>query len=163
EDGLSWLWFLHRHGLGGILADDMGLGKTVQALALLQQSRNVEGSAPSLVVAPTSVLPNWQREAERFTPGLRVAVWHGQDRRERGGAGRGPRGGGGRSRGGGSGPHILRARPPRPRRADGDSVALRAARRGAEHQERRLGDGAGLQGAARGPSPGAHRNAAGEP
>ena len=83
EDGLSWLWFLHRHGLGGILADDMGLGKTVQALALLQQARNVEGAAPSLVVAPTSVLPNWQREVERFTPGLRVAVWHGQDRRER--------------------------------------------------------------------------------
>ncbi len=83
EDGLSWLWFLHRHGLGGILADDMGLGKTVQALALLQQARNVDGPGPSLVVAPTSVLPNWQREAERFTPGLRVAVWHGQDRRER--------------------------------------------------------------------------------
>ncbi len=83
EDGLSWLWFLHRHGLGGILADDMGLGKTVQALALLQQSRNVDGPSPSLVVAPTSVLPNWQRESERFTPGLRVAVWHGQDRRER--------------------------------------------------------------------------------
>jgi len=83
EDGLSWLWFLHRHGLGGILADDMGLGKTVQALAVLQQSRNVEGPAPSLVVAPTSVLPNWQRESERFTPGLRVAIWHGQDRRER--------------------------------------------------------------------------------
>jgi len=83
EDGLSWLWFLHRHGLAGILADDMGLGKTVQALALLQQARNVEGAGPSLVVAPTSVLPNWQREAERFTPGLRVAVWHGQDRRER--------------------------------------------------------------------------------
>jgi superfamily II DNA or RNA helicase len=83
EDGLSWLWFLHRHSLSGILADDMGLGKTVQALALLQQARNTEGSAPSLVVAPTSVLPNWQREAERFTPGLRVAVWHGQDRRER--------------------------------------------------------------------------------
>src|SRR5262249_57030738 len=83
EGGLSWLWFPHRHGLGGILADDMGLGKTVQALALLQQARNVEGSHPSLVVAPTSVLPNWQREAERFTPGLRVAVWHGQDRRGR--------------------------------------------------------------------------------
>ena len=83
EDGLSWLWFLHRHGLGGILADDMGLGKTVQALALLQQARNEEGPGSSLVVAPTSVLPNWQREAERFTPGLRVFVWHGQDRRER--------------------------------------------------------------------------------
>src|SRR5262249_58683581 len=86
EGGLSWLWFLHRHGLGGILADDMGLGKTVQALALLQQARNTEGPAPTLVVAPTSVLPNWQREAERFTPGLRVAVWHGQDRRGGGGA-----------------------------------------------------------------------------
>jgi superfamily II DNA or RNA helicase len=83
EDGLSWLWFLHRHGLGGILADDMGLGKTVQALAVLQQARNAEGPQPSLVVAPTSVLPNWQREAERFTPGLRVTIWHGQDRRER--------------------------------------------------------------------------------
>ena len=46
EAGLSWLWFLHRHGLGGILADDMGLGKTVQALALLQQARNVEGEQP---------------------------------------------------------------------------------------------------------------------
>src|SRR4029450_2631016 len=44
EDGLSWLWFLHRHSLSGILADDMGLGKTVAALALLQQSRNVEGT-----------------------------------------------------------------------------------------------------------------------
>jgi len=65
EDGLSWLWFIHRHGLGGILADDMGLGKTVQALALLQQARNAEGPGPSLVVAPTSVLPNWQREAVR--------------------------------------------------------------------------------------------------
>jgi SNF2-related domain/Helicase conserved C-terminal domain/Bacterial SNF2 helicase associated/SWIM zinc finger len=83
EAGLSWLWFLHRHGLSGILADDMGLGKTVQALALLQQARNVEGPQPSLVVAPTSVLPNWLREAERFTPGLRISVWHGQDRRER--------------------------------------------------------------------------------
>jgi hypothetical protein len=81
EDGLSWLWFLHRHGLGGILADDMGLGKTVQALALLQQVRNAEGSARRW----------WWRRPACFqlaarggpSPGLRVAVWHGQDRRER--------------------------------------------------------------------------------
>jgi len=83
EAGLSWLWFLHRHGLSGILADDMGLGKTVQSLSLLQKVTNEEGRKPSLVVAPTSVLTNWEREAERFTPNLKVMVWHGQDRKER--------------------------------------------------------------------------------
>jgi superfamily II DNA or RNA helicase len=83
EAGLSWLWFLHRHMLSGILADDMGLGKTIQALALLQKVRDEEGPKPSLVVAPTSVLANWERESQKFTPGLRVMVWHGQDRRER--------------------------------------------------------------------------------
>ncbi|MFL5354579.1 SNF2-related protein [Archangium sp.] len=83
EAGLSWLWFLHRHGLSGILADDMGLGKTIQSLSLLQKVANDEGRKPSLVVAPTSVLANWEREAERFTPGLKTVVWHGQDRKER--------------------------------------------------------------------------------
>ncbi|ATB41667.1 SNF2/helicase [Cystobacter fuscus] len=83
ESGLSWLWFLHRHGLSGILADDMGLGKTIQSLSLLRKVANEEGRKPSLVVAPTSVLANWEREAERFTPGLKVVVWHGQDRKER--------------------------------------------------------------------------------
>ncbi|XXF80070.1 SNF2-related protein [Myxococcaceae bacterium GXIMD 01537] len=83
EAGLSWLWFLRRHALSGILADDMGLGKTVQSLSLMQKVANEEGRKPSLVVAPTSVLANWEREAERFTPGLKTMVWHGQDRRER--------------------------------------------------------------------------------
>ncbi|QRK08188.1 DEAD/DEAH box helicase [Archangium violaceum] len=83
EAGLSWLWFLHRHGLSGILADDMGLGKTIQSLSLLQKVANEEGRKPSLVVAPTSVLANWEREAERFTPSLKTVVWHGQDRKER--------------------------------------------------------------------------------
>ncbi|MHB8878325.1 MAG: SNF2-related protein, partial [Myxococcaceae bacterium] len=82
EAGLAWLWFLHRNGLSGILADDMGLGKTVQALALLQKVKDEEGQKPTLVVAPTSVLANWEREAERFTPGLSSIIWHGQDRRE---------------------------------------------------------------------------------
>ncbi|HEX4622150.1 MAG TPA: DEAD/DEAH box helicase, partial [Myxococcaceae bacterium] len=83
EGGLAWLSFLHRHGLSGVLADDMGLGKTVQALALLQRVKNDEGPRPSLVVAPTSVLANWEREVERFTPGLSTFIWHGQERRER--------------------------------------------------------------------------------
>jgi SNF2 family DNA or RNA helicase len=72
-DGYAWLSFLADHGLGGILADDMGLGKTVQALAMVV--RQVErGSGPFLVVAPTSVVGNWAREAERFAPGLKVAT-----------------------------------------------------------------------------------------
>jgi superfamily II DNA or RNA helicase len=83
ETGLAWLWFLRRHRLSGILADDMGLGKTIQSLSLLQKVRNDEGHKPTLVVAPTSVLANWEREAERFTPGISVMVWHGQDRKER--------------------------------------------------------------------------------
>jgi superfamily II DNA or RNA helicase len=82
ESGLSWLWFLYRHGLSGVLADDMGLGKTVQALSLLLKIKKEQGHAPSLVVAPTSVLPNWEREIEKFTPELETLVWHGADRRD---------------------------------------------------------------------------------
>ncbi len=82
EGGLSWLWFLYRHGLSGVLADDMGLGKTVQALAFLLKVKNEQGHKPSLVVAPTSVLPNWEREIERFAPELTCVAWHGADRRE---------------------------------------------------------------------------------
>jgi hypothetical protein len=82
ETGLSWLWFLFRHGLSGVLADDMGLGKTVQALAMLLKIKNEQGPGPSLVVAPTSVLPNWEREIERFAPSLSYVTWHGADRRE---------------------------------------------------------------------------------
>ncbi|WP_375385057.1 SNF2-related protein [uncultured Microbacterium sp.] len=75
-DGFHWLAFLHAHGLGGILADDMGLGKTAQTLALIAhatKTRETKARAPFLVVAPTSVVSNWTREASRFTPGLRVA------------------------------------------------------------------------------------------
>jgi superfamily II DNA or RNA helicase len=76
RDGLDWLVWLERNGLGGILADDMGLGKTAMLLALTAHDH--EG--PTLVVAPTSVVGNWVREAERFTPSLRIAVHHGETR-----------------------------------------------------------------------------------
>ncbi|OGQ87674.1 MAG: hypothetical protein A2289_01735 [Deltaproteobacteria bacterium RIFOXYA12_FULL_58_15] len=75
--GLDWLAMLHRHRLTGILADDMGLGKTLQTLALLLWVREHEGDKPSLVVAPTSVVTVWRDEAARFTPSLKVALWHG--------------------------------------------------------------------------------------
>ncbi len=73
RDGLDWLVWLERNELGGILADDMGLGKTAMLLALVAHDH----SGPTLVVAPTSVVGNWEREAARFTPSLRVAVHHG--------------------------------------------------------------------------------------
>lgn len=83
RQGLSWLQFLREHGLAGVLADDMGLGKTVQALAhLLLEKAQGRMDGPSLVVAPTSLMINWQREAARFTPGLRVLTLHGPQRRQ---------------------------------------------------------------------------------
>jgi hypothetical protein len=79
--GLGWMSFLDGLGLGACLADDMGLGKTVQLLALLLAERaSGDGGAPTLLVCPMSLLANWQREAERFAPGLRVHVHHGADR-----------------------------------------------------------------------------------
>jgi SNF2 family DNA or RNA helicase len=83
ERGLAWLAFLDRVGLGGVLADDMGLGKTVQILALLARDALDGVSAelgPTLLVCPMSLVGNWQREAARFTPELRVHVHHGSDR-----------------------------------------------------------------------------------
>ena len=74
--GFSWLAFLDGLGLGACLADDMGLGKTVQLLALLLHRR----AGPTLLICPLSVLGNWQREAARFAPELRVEVLHGADR-----------------------------------------------------------------------------------
>ena len=78
ERGLSWLSFLGELGLGGILADDMGLGKTIQLLSLVAGQRPSAG--PTLLVCPMSLVGNWQREAARFTPDLRVHVHHGADR-----------------------------------------------------------------------------------
>jgi superfamily II DNA or RNA helicase len=82
EAGLSWLKFIHDIGSGGVLADDMGLGKTVQTIALLLAVKQEERPLSALIVAPTSVVTNWQRELERFSPSLLVALWHGADRHE---------------------------------------------------------------------------------
>jgi SNF2 family DNA or RNA helicase len=78
--GYSWLAFLSHWGLGACLADDMGLGKTVQVLALAQRRREEGARRPVLVVCPTSVVNNWRREAERFTPKLPLLVHHGAGR-----------------------------------------------------------------------------------
>ena len=77
EAGVRWLYLLHRLGLGACLADDMGLGKTMQVLALLLVlKRERKTCAPSLLVAPASLLANWAAEAERFAPDLKVLIAH---------------------------------------------------------------------------------------
>jgi superfamily II DNA or RNA helicase len=74
-DGFRWLAFLWQHRLGGILADDMGLGKTLQTLMLISRARQADRDAPPfIIVAPTSVVPNWAAEAAKFTPDLTVAT-----------------------------------------------------------------------------------------
>ncbi len=83
QQGLDWLQFLSAHGLAGILADDMGLGKTLQTLAHVQAEKEAGRlTTPALVIAPVSLLGNWQREAARFCPELRTLVMHGGGRHE---------------------------------------------------------------------------------
>ena len=87
ERGLAWLAFLSSVGLGACLADDMGLGKTIQLLALLLAEREPPAAGasprrvgPTLLVCPMSVAGNWEREARRFAPELRLRVHHGRER-----------------------------------------------------------------------------------
>lgn len=74
--GFNWLCTLDAYGLGGILADDMGLGKTLQAIVYIASIYRKK-RRPSLVIAPTSLVYNWQREFEKFAPGLKVLVFDG--------------------------------------------------------------------------------------
>ncbi|MBD2344155.1 DEAD/DEAH box helicase [Anabaena subtropica] len=81
ERGAAWLAFLERWGLGACLADDMGLGKTVQFIAFLLHLKE-QGvlENPTLLVCPTSVLGNWEREVKRFAPTLKILQYHGDKR-----------------------------------------------------------------------------------
>ncbi|GAB6038794.1 DEAD/DEAH box helicase [Fundidesulfovibrio butyratiphilus] len=78
--GLSYLNFLREYGFGGILADEMGLGKTVQTLSFVQHMVEHGSKEPNLIVVPTSVLPNWDREAEKFVPQLKRLIVYGAKR-----------------------------------------------------------------------------------
>lgn len=79
SEGVSWLAFLSKLGLGACLADDMGLGKTIQVLALLLKLRADGPQNPSLLVVPASLLGNWRKESERFAPSLRLAFVHSSE------------------------------------------------------------------------------------
>ncbi|HOR36675.1 MAG TPA: SNF2-related protein [Polyangiaceae bacterium] len=82
ELGISWLKFIHDIASGGVLADDMGLGKTLQTIALFLLVKTEKNAISCLVVAPTSVVGNWEREINRFAPTLKVMVWHGAERKQ---------------------------------------------------------------------------------
>jgi SNF2 family DNA or RNA helicase len=82
--GVSWLQYLEQLGLNGCLADDMGLGKTIQVIARLLQEREAQQNGvkipPTLLVAPTSVVGNWEHEIQKFAPQLQAVVHHGIQR-----------------------------------------------------------------------------------
>lgn len=84
SEGFHWMQFLARHELHGILADDMGLGKTLQTIChiLTEKDSGRSQGKPSLVIAPTSVVPNWRAEAKKFAPSLRVLVLDGPQRKK---------------------------------------------------------------------------------
>ncbi len=75
--GVNWMRFLYKSNFGGILADDMGLGKTIQSIAFSSQ---LSGDHPSLIVGPTNVIYNWQREFKQFYPSKKVIVYTGSNR-----------------------------------------------------------------------------------
>ncbi|MEI8131928.1 MAG: DEAD/DEAH box helicase, partial [Leptolinea sp.] len=80
--GYSWLTFFRNYGMGACLADDMGLGKTIQALAVLLKEKETNGKLPGpvLLICPTSVVTNWQREVRKFSPNLTTLVHQGAGR-----------------------------------------------------------------------------------
>lgn len=84
QAGFSWLAFLRRFGLGAVLADDMGLGKTIQFITYLlhvaEEAAASGGRRPALLICPTSVLGNWQKEVRRFAPSLRIMLHYGGKR-----------------------------------------------------------------------------------
>jgi len=82
KHGYSWLTFLRRCGLGACLADDMGLGKTIQTISMLVREKEINGkfATPALLIAPTSVVTNWEREIGKFAPGLQTYIHRGTDR-----------------------------------------------------------------------------------
>ncbi len=83
QEGLNWLVFLNENELGGCLADDMGLGKTLQTIALLAYLKSKKkAKKPSLIVAPTSLIFNWQKEFEKFAPSIKILIYTGIERKK---------------------------------------------------------------------------------
>lgn len=78
--GFHWFNKLYQLGWGGCLADDMGLGKTLQSLSFLRHIHNQKPNATSIIICPTSLIYNWLKECQKFTPSLKAAAFHGSGR-----------------------------------------------------------------------------------
>ncbi|CAH1801782.1 unnamed protein product [Owenia fusiformis] len=83
KDGVLWLWKLNKKKRGGILGDDMGLGKTIQVIAFLSGMFDAEQCKTVLLVLPVAVMLNWEKEFEKWSPGLRLTSYHGASKKER--------------------------------------------------------------------------------
>ncbi|WP_110112581.1 DEAD/DEAH box helicase [Bacillus sp. CGMCC 1.16541] len=80
QEGVDWLLFLRQHGLGACLADDMGLGKTIQLIAYFTHVHKQKDAKSSLLICPTSLIGNWEREFKQFAPSLNIYVHYGAKR-----------------------------------------------------------------------------------
>lgn len=80
QSGYTWLTYMDKLGFGACLADDMGLGKTVQVLAYLEKTRKAKKDARTLLIVPASLLGNWQKEIEKFTPSMVYRILHGKNK-----------------------------------------------------------------------------------
>ncbi len=83
EAGFQWLYHNYKIGLGSLIADDMGLGKTLQVLTLLlklKEENTLTPKEPAMVIVPASLMTNWKREIEKFTPDIKASVYHGPGR-----------------------------------------------------------------------------------
>lgn len=87
KEGFTWLDYMNKLGFGACLADDMGLGKTIQVLAFLEKLRKTKKDAHVLLVVPASLLGNWQKEIEKFAPGMAFRILHGSSAKTGGDAG----------------------------------------------------------------------------
>ncbi|XP_070573019.1 DNA excision repair protein ERCC-6-like [Ptychodera flava] len=83
KDGIKWFWGLHKKKVGGILGDDMGLGKTIQVIGFLCGLFDAERVKSVLIVMPASLIINWEKEFDKWAPGVRVMTYHGSSKRER--------------------------------------------------------------------------------
>jgi SNF2 family DNA or RNA helicase len=83
HEGLNWMVFLDQNKLGGCLADDMGLGKTLQTIAFLKHIKDTQKpKEPSIIIAPTSLIFNWNQEVEKFCKSLKILTYTGPNRKE---------------------------------------------------------------------------------
>ncbi|XP_052223734.1 DNA excision repair protein ERCC-6-like isoform X2 [Dreissena polymorpha] len=83
QEGVLWLWSLYRRNKGGILGDDMGLGKTIQVIAFLSGMFDMQKIQTVLIVLPVALMVNWEKELQKWAPGLKVVAFHGNSKREK--------------------------------------------------------------------------------